>query len=52
MRRLFWQEMEQAYPESYLSRGSQLIFVTRNPAYFSAVLRGLSQMVRTRAKSG
>jgi hypothetical protein len=52
MRRLFWQEMEHTYPESYLSRGNRLLFVTRNSRHFSAVLRGLSSLARTRARSG
>lgn len=43
MQRLFWQEMEAAAPESYISSGQRLIFASRNPAYFSAVLRGLSR---------
>ncbi|HET9790806.1 MAG TPA: hypothetical protein VFR08_05840 [Candidatus Angelobacter sp.] len=41
MQRLFWQEMEAAAPESYISSGQRLIFVSRNAGYFSAVLRGL-----------
>jgi len=41
MQRLFWQEMEAAAPESYIARRERLIFATRNPAYFSIVLRGL-----------
>src|SRR5260221_6460073 len=52
MRRLFWQEMEQVNPESYLARGNRLMFVTRNSEYFSSVLRGLSSLARSRAKSG
>jgi hypothetical protein len=52
MRRLFWQEMEQMYPESYLARGNRLMIVTRNSAYFGSVLRGLSSLAKTRAKSG
>jgi len=52
MRRLFWQEMEQVYPESYLARGHRLMFATRNSGYFSSVLRGLSSLARLRAKSG
>jgi len=42
MRRLFWHEMEQVDPESYLSHGNRLMFVTRNSGLFSSVLRGLS----------
>jgi hypothetical protein len=41
MQRLFWQEMETASPESYIASGQRLIFATRNPSYFSVVLRGL-----------
>ncbi len=51
MRRLFWQEMEQAYPESYLAHGNRLMFVTRNSRYFSSVLRGLSSLAKLRAKT-
>jgi len=42
LQRVFWQEMEAAAPESYISSRQKLIFASRNPAYFSAVLRGLS----------
>ena len=42
MQRVFWQEMEAAAPESYISSRQKLIFASRNPAYFSAILRGLS----------
>ena len=42
MQRLFWQEMEAAAPESYVAAGQRLIFATRNPSYFTVVLRGLS----------
>jgi hypothetical protein len=41
MQRLFWQEMEAISPESYIASGQRLIFATRNPLYFTAVLRGL-----------
>lgn len=41
MQRLFWQEMESAQPESYIAAGQRLIFATRNPLYFSTLLRGL-----------
>lgn len=41
MQRLFWQEMEAAAPESYIACRERLIFATRNPAYFSIVLRAL-----------
>ena len=41
MQRLFWQEMEAAAPESYVAAGQRLIFATRNPSYFTVVLRGL-----------
>ncbi len=52
MRRLFWREMQELYPESYLARGKRLMFVTRNSRHFSAVLRGLSSLAKLRAKSG
>ena len=42
MQRLFWMEMEESAPESYIASGQRLIFVTRNPSYFSTVQRGLS----------
>jgi hypothetical protein len=41
IQRIFWQLLETASPESYLACGKRLIFVTRNPAYFSCVLKGL-----------
>jgi hypothetical protein len=41
MQRLFWLEMETAAPESYIACGERLIFATRNPSYFSVVLRAL-----------
>lgn len=41
--RIFWQLLESAWPESYLSCGSRLMFATRNPAYFSRVLNGMCQ---------
>ncbi len=41
MQRLFWLEMETAAPESYIASGERLIFATRNPSYFSIVLRAL-----------
>lgn len=41
MQRLFWQEMEAAAPESYIASRERLIFATRNPSYFSVVLREL-----------
>jgi hypothetical protein len=51
MQRWFWQELEEAKPESYLGRGSRLKFVSKNPEYFNTVLRGLSSLARIRAKS-
>ena len=48
MQRWFWQEIEQARPESYLGRGSRLKFVTRNPEHFNQVLRGLSSLAKLR----
>jgi hypothetical protein len=51
MQRWFWQELEQANPESYLGRGSRLKFVSKNPEHFNTVLRGLSSLARVRAKS-
>jgi len=41
LQRLFWQEIEASSAESYIASGQRLVFVTRNPSYFSAVLRGL-----------
>lgn len=49
IQRIFWQLLESSSPESYLSCGSRLIFVTRNPAYFSCVLKGLSARPGARA---
>jgi hypothetical protein len=43
IQRTFWQQLEQAAPESYLACGSRLILVTRNSEYFSCVLNGLSK---------
>ncbi|HEV7675876.1 MAG TPA: hypothetical protein VGQ12_15195 [Candidatus Angelobacter sp.] len=51
MQRWFWQELEQANPESYLGRGSRLKFVTKNAEHFNTVLRGLSSLARIRAMS-
>ncbi|HZD93904.1 MAG TPA: hypothetical protein VE133_06595, partial [Candidatus Sulfotelmatobacter sp.] len=51
MQRWFWQEVERVGPESYLSCGNRLKFVTREPAYFNQVLRGLSSLARIRAKA-
>ncbi len=51
IQRLFWQEIEQANPESYLARGNRLKFVTQNSANFNLVLRGLSSLARLRAKT-
>lgn len=51
MQRWFWQEIEQASPESYLGRGNRLKFVSRNPEHFNMVLRGLSSLARLRAKA-
>jgi hypothetical protein len=51
MRRWFWQELELVRPESYLSCGTRLKFVTRDPAHFNQVLRGLSSLARMRARS-
>lgn len=50
IQRLFWQEMEQVRPESYLARGNRLKFVTQNAANFNLVLRGLSALARMRAR--
>jgi hypothetical protein len=41
IQRIFWQLMETAQPESYLAYGTRLLFVTRNPAYFTCVLKAL-----------
>lgn len=49
--RSFWQLMESANPESYLACCSRLIFVTRNDAYFTAVLRRMSTPQRARSAS-
>ena len=49
IQRIFWQLLESSSPESYLACGSRLIFVTRNPAYFSCVLKGLSARPNVRA---
>ena len=44
MQRLFWQEMEAAGSgKLHQRRPSGLIFASRNPAYFSAVLRGIGR---------
>ena len=51
MQRWFWQEMEQANPESYLGRGNRLKFISRNPEQFNLVLRGLSSLAKLRAKA-
>jgi hypothetical protein len=51
MQRWFWQEIEQLAPESYMGRGSRMKFVSRNPEFFNAVLRGLSAMARIRGKA-
>jgi hypothetical protein len=51
IQRIFWQMLETAWPESYLACGKRLIFVTRNPAYFSCVLRGLSAPHKARTTS-
>ncbi|HZE79445.1 MAG TPA: hypothetical protein VE604_01010, partial [Candidatus Polarisedimenticolia bacterium] len=51
MQRWFWQELEQANPESYLGRGSRLKFVSKNAEHFNTVLRGLTSMARMRARS-
>jgi len=49
MQRLFWQEMQAAAPESYIACGHRLIFASRNPECFAAVLRGVSS---SRIKTG
>jgi len=51
MQRWFWQEIERFAPETYLARGSQLKFVTREPELFHRVLRGLSELGRSRGRS-
>lgn len=51
MQRWFWQEMEQAGPESYLGRGNRLKFVTRNADHFNLVLRGLGSLAKMRARA-
>lgn len=51
LQRWFWQEMERVRPESYLAFGPRLKFVTREPAHFNQVLRGLTSLARMRAKS-
>jgi hypothetical protein len=51
MQRWFWQEMEQANPESYLGRGNRLKFISRNPEQYNLVLRGLSSLAKLRAKA-
>ena len=51
MQRWFWQEIETAQPESYLGRGNRLKFVTSNGDHFNMVLRGLSSLAKSRAKS-
>lgn len=48
VQRVFWQLLEEAAPESYLACSNRLIFVTRNPAYFSRVLKGLSEPRRAK----
>ncbi len=47
MQRLFWQEMEAVAPESYVAAGQRLVFATRNPSYFTTVLRGLGTPMKT-----
>lgn len=49
--RAFWQLLESANPESYLACGNRLIFVTRNDAFFTAVLRRISAPERARSAS-
>jgi hypothetical protein len=49
--RAFWQLLESANPESYLACGTRLMFVTRNDAYFTAVLRRISTPHRARSAS-
>ncbi|HZI56220.1 MAG TPA: hypothetical protein VFF39_05570 [Verrucomicrobiae bacterium] len=51
MQRLFWQEIEQARPDSYLGRGNRLKFITSNGQQFNMVLRGLSSLAKSRARS-
>jgi hypothetical protein len=51
MQRWFWQEIERVRPESYLACGKRLKFLTREPAHFNQVLRGLSSLARTRAQA-
>ena len=51
MQRWFWQEMDQARPESYLGHSNRLKFVTRNADQFSTVLRGLSSMAKLRRRA-
>ena len=51
MQRLFWQEIEHVGPETYLSRGQRLKFVTREPELFHRVLRGLTALGRLRARA-
>lgn len=49
IQRMFWQLMESAQPESYLAYGNRLLFVTRNAAFFSCVLKGLGAPPRAKA---
>lgn len=51
MQRWFWQELEQAQPESYLGRGNRLKFVTRNAENFNLVLRSLTSIAKMRARA-
>lgn len=51
MQRWFWQELEQAKPESYLGRGNRLKFVTRNAENFHLVLRSLTSIAKMRARA-
>lgn len=51
MQRWFWQEMDAARPEAYLARGNRLKFVTSHAEQFNTVLRGLSSLAKSRARS-
>ncbi len=49
IQRIFWQLLEAVQPESYLAYGGRLMFVTRNPNYFSCVLKALGARPKPRA---
>jgi hypothetical protein len=46
LQRIFWLEMETLEPETYMACNGRLIFVTRNAANFSKVLRGVSASLK------